>query len=279
MKNGLLILSLLLIIFGCRQKHESLEPESDTLTGGFDTTDLQRKLVFQDCNAIVVGEGVRLRSTSDTRSEVIEKLNTGTLLKIVKPGDRKVVLGKPDECNPDGYFWYEVIESGGKRGWIYGEFMYQLIVKGRNDGELDNVQKKILGAQFNFGAGQYSFGFASAGRRAVRYEDGDPKCVEYLIPFLYLNAEGSVYPLKFVPNSKNQLYMPDLTKEKGYFRFTRDGAFDDKLIAYRMEKDILQLTLARDLGEEDPYLFTFNLKPAAGSINATPADSGKEFIP
>lgn len=269
----------ILLLISCRQKHESLDPDADSLLVVPDSVDMLRKLVFQDCNAIVVGEGVRLRSAPDTKAEVVEKLNTGTLLKIIKPGDKRVLLGAPDNCNPDGYFWYEVIEAGGKRGWIYGEFIYHLMIKGRNDDELDPVQRRLFAASFSFNSDDFSFGYARSGLRTAQYEDGDHKCLSYLMPFLYSNSGGTVHPLKFTANRNNNIHMPDLTKEKGYFRFTVGGILDDQLIGYRMYSDFLQLTLSRDMDDDEPYLYTLNLKPSSGVFTATPADPGKEYFP
>lgn len=279
MKNGVLAIMAIILLAGCKQKHESLEDDADSLLIVADSIDMQRKLVFQDCNAIVVGEGVRLRSAPDTKAEVVEKLNTGRLLKIIKPGDKRVVLGTPDHCNPDGYFWYEVIEAGGNRGWIYGEFIYHLMIRGRNDAELDPVQRRLFAATFGFNDEDYNFGYARSGVRSVQYEDGSPFCVSYLMPFLYRSNTGNVYPLKFTANRKNTLHMPDITKEKGYFRFAVGGALDDQLIAYRMEKDVLQLTLGRDIGEDEQFIYTLNLRPSSGVFTATPADPGNEFLP
>jgi hypothetical protein len=31
------------------------------------------------------------------------------------------------------------MEAGGKRGWVYGEFLYELVIRGRNDDILDET--------------------------------------------------------------------------------------------------------------------------------------------
>ncbi|MFO7723312.1 MAG: SH3 domain-containing protein [Bacteroidales bacterium] len=280
MKQGIFIVMAALLIVGCKQKNESLQLNSDTLTGSALAHDSARRLVYQDCNAIVVGEGVRLRSAPDTKADVVEKLNTGALLKIIRSGEKKVILGKGDQCNPDGFYWYEVLESGGKKGWIYGEFIYRLIIKGRNDENLDDLQAKLFSRQYMFGEQWYGLGYAVASR-AVKYEEEtDTVCVDFVMPFFYHEKEGVVYPFKFIPNNKNKIIMSDLTKEKGYFQFAWGSYNDDYLWGYRMIDDELQLTLARESDfEEDPLLYTLRVRPGTGLFTATPADSGKEYLP
>jgi hypothetical protein len=280
MKQVVFILLAVIVLFGCRQKNESLHENQDSLNGNGLANDSARRLVYQDCNAIVVGEGVRLRAQPDTKGEVIEKLNTGTLLKIIRSGDKKVIMGKSDQCNPDGFYWYEVLESGGKRGWIYGEFIYRLIIKGRNDENLDDLQTKLFSRQYMYKTQWYGLGYAVATRPVKYDQEEDTVCVDYVMPFLFADKEGVVYPFKFIPNKKNKILMPDLTREKGYFQFAWGSYYDDYLWGYRMIDDELQLTLARELDfEDEPFLYTLRIQQGTGIFTATPADPGKEYIP
>ncbi len=279
MKAGWLFVVLFVFLISCRHKNESLQPVADTSQTFADTIQPGRKLAFRECNALVVGEGVRLRSAPDITSEVVEKLNTGALLRIIRSGDSKVLLGPHDPCNPDGFSWCEVIGSGGERGWIYGEFIFRLVIKGRNDSLLDNLQLKLFKRHYKFNEQWYRMGFATALRSAV-FPKGDTACVRYLIPFMYLEQEGIAYPLKFFPNKKNIVNMATLTKEQGYFQFTRGGLHDDSLDAYRMLDDELQLTLARQSDpEEDPFRYTLVMKPATGFFSVIPTDPGREYLP
>lgn len=278
---------ILLVVFGalllmsCRQKNETLHPGADSLSAGADSLALNRKLVFLDCNAMVVGEGVRMRETPDTRAEVVEKLNTGVLLKIIRTGDKKVLMGNPERCNPDGHFWYEVMESGGKKGWIYGEFLYPLIIKGRNDQELHAGLQSMTSRKYMFGEQWYQIGFAASGYRQFITPVNDTLCVDYIMPFLYADNEGVTYPLRFLPNKKNRIHMEDLTKDMGYLRFTNGGRFDDKVSAFRMLEDELQITIERELAVDgvEPFPYTLCIKAADGYFYATPSDPGKVFLP
>lgn len=283
MKQLPFLIFLAMISFACKQKNESLTPAQDTLNVLADSIK-GRKLVFQDCNAIVVGEGVRLRSAPDVKAEVVEKLNTGTLLKIIKRGDKKVHLGQLNVCDADGFYWFEVMESGGKRGWIYGEFLYELVIRGRNDDILEETDHKLMGKTFRFNDKIYRVGYANAVRTGIVEQVGaanDTICIEYLMPFLYQESEGQVYPLKFSPNKRNRFPMTSLTRDMAYFQLSIGGRFDDYLDAFRMAENELQLTIARDMEEEgeDPFLYTLLIKAATGHFTATPADPGKEYIP
>jgi hypothetical protein len=284
MKQLPFLIFLVLISFACKQKNESLTPAQDTLNvpaepiGG-------RKLVFQDCNAIIVGEGVRLRTSPDVKAEVVEKLNTGILLKIIKRGDKKVHLGQLNVCDPDGFYWYEVMEAGGKRGWVYGEFLYELVIRGRNDDILDETDQILMRSKFTFNDKLYGVGYANAVRTGIVEQVGAPNdttCIEYLMPFLYQENEGQVYPLRFITNKRNRFPMTSLTRDMAYFQYSIGGRFDDYPDVFRMTDNELQITMVRDLEEEeeeDLFIYTLRIKAATGYFTATPADSGKEYRP
>ncbi|HRZ42003.1 MAG TPA: SH3 domain-containing protein [Bacteroidales bacterium] len=271
MRNFCLVLITIFLLSACRHKNENLQNKADSLKGA-DSALVNRKLGYMDCNAMIVGEGVRLRATPDTRGEVIEKLNTGVLLKIIRNGEKKVLMGDPDPCNTDGFYWYEVMEPGGKRGWIYGAFMYPLVIPGRNDENLQEPLRKLMAAQFPFKNGTYRIGLARSGYRSYVSPAGDSLCVDYILPFFWLPDQGTGFPLRYVKSAKKNIRMLDLTKEQNYFRLTEGGVFDDKLTGFSARQNTLRLNMNRELQVDgtDPFTYTLEIKPGQGVFTITP---------
>ncbi len=280
MHKLLWILVILAALSSCRHKNENLHNAKDSIQGS-DTSLTNRKLGFMDCNAVIVGEGVRLRATPETKGEVLEKLNTGTLLKIIRAGDKKVLMGNPDQCNSDGFFWYEVMESGGKRGWVFGEFIYPLVISGRNDDDLDSNLRKLMVRSFMFGEKWYQVGIARSGYRSFVTPGNDSLCVEYLMPFFWQKDQGTILPVKYFTNPRNKLRMVDLTREQNYFRFTVGGMFDDKLTGFRSEGEVLLWAMARELAidGQEPFTYILEVKPAQSFFSVSPAAPGKALPP
>lgn len=271
MRYLFLISISLILVSACRHKNESLHNPADSLKGA-DSALAGRKLGYMDCNAIVVGEGVRLRATPDTKGEVVEKLNTGVLLKIIRNDGKKVLMGNPDPCNADGFYWHEVMEPGGKRGWIYGAFIYPLVIAGRNDENLQEPLKKLMSAEFRFDNNSYRIGLARSGFRNYVSPAGDSLCVDYLLPFFWLADQGTGFPLRYVRSAKKNVRMLDLTNEQNYFRFTEGGVFDDKLTSFSAQHNTLLFSMNRELQVDgvEPFAYTLEIKPGQGAFTITP---------
>ncbi len=282
MNRTIIIFTFIVLLFtGCRQKQEKISQDNDSILDQNDTLPLSRNLVFMDFNAVSVGEGVRLRIAPDIKAEVVDKLNTGSLLKIIRKNNIKVSMGQVNECDPDGYFWYEVIASDGNRGWIYGEFIYKLIIPGRKHEMINDLTSELLKKSFNFSGKNFKMSFAEAERTMV-YQGTykvDTMCVVYQMPLFYNDQEGVVYPLQYFRNRKNRIDMDGLTTDKGYYQMLLDGRYDDFIDAFRMTDNELQLTIARDFFDDDPFRYTLIIKYESGIFTATPADPGKEFLP
>jgi len=280
-----ILLAVILLLSGCKGKNETLDHVSTDTLQSPDTSMQGRRLTFKECDAMVVGEGVRLRVSPDLKSEVVEKLHTGSLIRIIGPGDRKVSLGSYNECDPDGYLWYEVITASGERGWLYGEFIYHLRIPGQTESpaEFDDPELKMLSRVYMFNDQWYKMGYATAERTQIYRQPGvdpDTMCVEHILPFFYLEKEAVAYPWQFVANRKNRIDMFGLTKDKGYYQMLLDGLYSDFADAFRMLDQELQLTVARDYDDDDePFRYTLRVRLSNGTATATPADPGKEYLP
>jgi hypothetical protein len=278
---------VLLLATGCGSKHESTETPADTTFTPLDSLTISQGLTYRDCDAVVVGEGVRLRSAPGVRSEVLDNLHTGVLLKIVGKSEQKESLERYNVCDPEGFHWYEVITSRGSKGWVYGEFVYELLHPGKV-AELipmmsHGLAPKLINRQYMYQEKWFRMGFARAKKTSVQQEEDlppDTLCVTFLFPYFYHDAEGVVYPWRFVPNRKNDIRMYGLVTDKKFFQLSTDGVYNDMPDSHNMMGDILQLTIARDDHyDDDPFRYTLLVKKEGEHFIVTPADAGKEYLP
>jgi len=282
-----MVILALLLAPGCSRRHESPETTTDTTATSLDSLAISQGLTYRDCDAVVVGEGVRLRTAPGVRSEVIDNLHTGVLLRIVGTSERKDILDKYHVCDPEGFHWFEVITSRGSRGWVYGEFVYELLHPGKVADLIPmmspGLAPKLINRQYMYQEKWYRMGFARAERTSVQQADDlppDTLCVTFLFPYFYHDAEGVVYPWRFIPNRKNNIRMYGLVTDKKFFQFSTDGIYNDVPDSHHMAGDILQLTIARDDHHDDiPFRYTLLVRREGEHFTVTPADPGKEYLP
>jgi hypothetical protein len=105
---------------------------------------------FNDFDGIIFGENVNMRVSDNPESSVIAILSTGRKIQILSMGEPVPLKGIQGE-----YPWYH-ISAGGKTGWVYGRFVYDLahdtslwyadgsaLRKGIINGNHITIQKKI----------------------------------------------------------------------------------------------------------------------------------------
>lgn len=276
--NVISINSLFFILFavalaistsGCKQKGENIVlEESDTINNADTVIAPTRDLVFQDCNAIIVGEGVRLREAPNTNSEIIDNLSTGDLLKVVRTSDKKVLLQQDNRCNPYGFYWYEVITADRQRGWVYGEFVYQIVVKRRNSKVLHKNAERLLGKNISYNNKKHYFGFARSGIRTVKDEIDTSFCVDFLFPFFYNDNDNRVKPLKYIDNDLNDHAKLFNTKMKNYLRFVQAPSIIDIIDDFRIKTNYIELSVRRNIENQEKWIFKILIKPGRDFFTA-----------
>ncbi len=290
MKHAVLLITLLqlMIYWGCRESQSSLtESSSDTTSTLSDSLRWSDGLVYRLSDAIIVGEGVRLRGKPDVAAPVIEKLHTGKLLRIIGRSDRKQTLGRLSLCDPAGYYWKEVVTSDGQTGWVYGEFVYELLHPGKMAEIMqymsEGLAPRFINRQYTYHNNGYRTGLARAKRTVVQkglHGSYDTLCITFLFPYFYHDHEGEVYPWQFVANPRNPLAMIGLATDKGYLQWATNGLYRDQPDAFQMLDSELQLTVARDDFSGDvPYRYTLGIRKENNRFVVTPSDPGKEYLP
>lgn len=72
--------------------------------------------LLQEKSRIITASAVRVRSNPQTSSTEITKLSVGTVVKEIGKSERKEKVGQQED------FWYQVVLSDGKQGWVFGAF-------------------------------------------------------------------------------------------------------------------------------------------------------------
>lgn len=75
----------------------------------------------QTYDAIIVGEGVRMRELPDLSAKILSILPRGKLVDLLDVTQERFRLNESYEY---GYHWFKVSVRGGHEGWVYGEYVY-----------------------------------------------------------------------------------------------------------------------------------------------------------
>ncbi|MFY9224371.1 MAG: SH3 domain-containing protein [Blastocatellia bacterium] len=71
---------------------------------------------LQEKSRVITASAVRVRSEPQTTAKEITKLSVGTVVKEIGKTEKKEKIGQDQD------FWYQVVLSDGKQGWVFGGF-------------------------------------------------------------------------------------------------------------------------------------------------------------
>jgi uncharacterized protein YgiM (DUF1202 family) len=167
---------------------------------------------FDGDSWIVAGDDVRVRSTSSVQGTVVDSVNEGTVVRVISKTDKRDKFLQNDEF---GFFWYNAELPNGKKGWIYGKFLYQM--NGQNtvaDPGIFSIPQKIDGKN-------YFFGIAQEEAYPVADETGLTGSEIHLLPFFLEEGKTEALLLKtssvhtFEDNGLKFPYYFKLTNSEG----------------------------------------------------------------
>jgi hypothetical protein len=163
---------------------------------------------FDGDSWIVAGDDVRVRSTSSVQGTVVDSVNAGTVVRVISKTDKRDKFLQGDEF---GFFWYNVVLPNGKKGWIYGKFLYQMI--GQNtvaDPEIFSKPQKI-------DEKDYYFGIAQEEAYPIADETGLTGSEIHLLPFFLEDGKNEALLLKAL---KVHTFEDESLKFPYYFKLT-----------------------------------------------------------
>ena len=223
MKNLLLLLACSLIFMQCKEREKSTDqPIQNQLTEEIiDDEPLELELTLSNFDGFTVGNGIRMRSEANLKSEKVAELPHGMLVRILDKTGRKSIT-RGDACDEYGYPWLKVKTANGKEGWIFGKFLYKINKKlvNKQVSDFQNTTFKFKDEPYIFGIGiDYSY--------PVGDDDGLTFCKDMAMPFLYKEGEEQIRPI-FAKSTKGRDWQ--LTAHKnGYWQFVAesDGISED----------------------------------------------------
>lgn len=148
-------------------------------------------------NAIIVGENVRLRSEPNLQCQIVGGLNSGLLVDIIDETNKRVSIGKSgNTCAEYGYKWYKVETSTNLTGWVFGKFIYEIIVFDGEDYENGWVDE-LVDESFTIAGKEFFYSYAMD----VSYPPDDSLgltgCDDLTFPVLYEDGKKVAYPIKY----------------------------------------------------------------------------------
>jgi hypothetical protein len=191
MKYSLVLLASLFLFFSCKNEKDNTNEavNNEPVTEEVPTTDEDSdEISLANYNCFTVGNGVRMRSKADLKSEKVAELENGTLVKILEKTERKVI-SRDNDCNKLGYPWLKVLTATGQEGWIYGRYLHQNI----------EISKTGLGSYVNtehkFDDLPYTFHIGKDFSYPVSDSDGLTGCSDYMMPYFYKKGETTIRPI------------------------------------------------------------------------------------
>lgn len=225
MKKILLLFFVSSFVFmQCKEREKPVETVVQNQPIEEDKEDEPLELTLSNFDGFTIGNGVRMRSEADLKSEKVAELPHGMLLKIMDETGRKSVT-KGEECDKYGYPWLKVKAADGQQGWIFGKFVNKIpkVASGR---KISNFQ----GSTFKFKDEPYTFGFGKDYSYPVGDDEGLTLCEDRATLFLYKEGEEQIRPI-FAKTTKGRDWQ--LTSHKnGYWQIETSDMIEEDLHSF-----------------------------------------------
>ncbi len=268
--SALVAIAFVLMILGCgnRGNHENMDQNGNEDQEELPLLDSVTELTYAQCNAIIVGEGVRIRSNPNLKAEITDKCVTGDLVRIVKSSDERMVIDKGGSpCDQYGYYWYEVITADGQKGWVYGKFVYNIITKGKRAEAYAKKMNEMMDKSLLVNNEPWFIGFAHDNSYPVIGEQGLSGCDDFYMVYLYQKQRKKVQPVKFMQEKDDGIIM-ETTRENNWMLFTQSEGFEDVIHAFHIESPNVFITIQRQYQEGDDF-FDICISFDKGVLNAS----------
>jgi uncharacterized protein YgiM (DUF1202 family) len=161
---------------------------------------------FDGDSWIVAGDNVKVRIKASVQGSVVDTVNAGTVVRVVSKTD---VRDKFLEGDQFGFFWYNAVLPNGKKGWIYGKFLYQM------NGQNSVKDPELFSKPFIINGKEYYFGVAQEEAYPVSDDTGLTGSVIHSLPFFIEDGKTEGLLLK---SSKVHTYNDEGLKFPYYFR-------------------------------------------------------------
>ncbi|OHD11127.1 MAG: hypothetical protein A2Y41_01665 [Spirochaetes bacterium GWB1_36_13] len=204
---------------------------------------------FDKDTGVIAGNKVRMRSEPSLSGKILKELFIGEVVFILNQSEKTERIDKNRQFS---YYWYEVKTAEGKRGWIFGQFVYRYQDKKNAKMLIENSTYRI---------------------EIFKEEEFCPDMPDnpaYSMPFLCKNDESFCIPLfmnetmlKEIPHSYGR-------EGSSYYKMIRDTGISEECewIAVDKKKNlILQIQYGTQTGGGEYKLKTiYNLQQKSWNI-------------
>ncbi len=181
---------------------------------------------FDGDSWVVTGDRVILRSRPSAKSAGIMELNSGRLVQVVNKTKERDKFLPGDNF---GFFWYEAVLKNGKKGWIYGKFLYQM----NGDRFAAEGSASVFYNPYKIGGKSYLFGIAVEDAYPVSDDKGLSGSIIHAIPFF---AEEGGDTALFFKTEKIHTYMDEDLKFPYFFRLTDSDYGMQQVISVKIDE-------------------------------------------
>ncbi|MEM6726671.1 MAG: SH3 domain-containing protein [Bacteroidota bacterium] len=208
-KALLLICLLMILLAGCQSSTEpsnqAEQKDQPTVEGSIKNSDttLQEApepdeseveaspgdYIFQ---GIIMGDNVRMRSDSTTSSKVAGELNTGDPILVIQETHNRTNVGQEDYCHKRGYHWYQVATKEKIIGWVYGQFVFEMLTADEVSSGLEspeNIRPFMGGWNMHLGENEYQIQFHKSKGIGPSDHEGLTGCDDIYYPVLIDRAK------------------------------------------------------------------------------------------
>ncbi len=181
---------------------------------------------FDGDSWVVTGDRVILRSKPTSKSAGIMELNAGRIVRVV---NKTKVRDKFLPGDNFGFFWYESVLANGKKGWIYGKFLFQM----NGDRFAAEDSKSVFYNPYKISGKSYLFGIAVEDAYPVSDDKGLSGSVIHAIPFFA--EEGSDNAI-FLKSEKIHTYRDENLKFPYFFKLTDSDGGMQQVISVKIDE-------------------------------------------
>jgi hypothetical protein len=157
---------------------------------------------------LVAGDKVRVRKTPTASAAVVTEVNAGLIVRVIEKTAVRDTFLPGDSF---GFYWYHCALSDGKKGWIYGKFLYQM-----NDDSFV-TDKSLIGKEFIIERKKYIFGVAVEEANPVSDDEGLTGSEIHGLPF-FISENGKTVLL--LRSEKVRTFWDTQLKFPYYYKMT-----------------------------------------------------------
>jgi hypothetical protein len=240
----------------------------------------------QTYDAIIMGDGVRMREFPDLSAKILSIFQAGKLVDLLDVTQERFKL---NESYTYGYHWFKVSVREGHEGWVYGEYVYLLtediLPPDWVSSDASGVQikqsyidayfgdKDIMAKMFTVDGVKYKLNMGIEPSYPISDEQGLSGSIIHALPFFYDVMEEKGLPFIAYENKPGKVKGLEkllFFSQRGYTWLSKDGGCWVRLAS---DEGITERLASVHIVESEEYgnllilKITFNLQDGGGEYH------------